>query len=50
MAGCCGNQTPDNSVWEVTLPDGTSSRVIGEQNAEVVRIKAGGGSKRKVSG
>lgn len=50
MPGCCGNQTPDNSVWTVTFPDGSTSDVIGEQAATVAIIKAGGGSKRKKSG
>lgn len=47
MAGCCGNQTPDNTVWTVTFPDGSSQDFIGEQNALVAKTRAGGGTMRK---
>jgi hypothetical protein len=49
MAGCCGNNNPDNTVWEVTFPDGTKQDFVGEQNALVSITRAGGGSKRKKS-
>lgn len=49
MPGCCGNQTPDNTVWTVTLPDNTTHDVIGEMNALVMITKAGGGTKTKKS-
>jgi hypothetical protein len=49
MPGCCGNQTPDGTVWIVTLPDGTQHDVIGEMNALVMMTKNGGGSKVKKS-
>jgi hypothetical protein len=48
MAGCCG-QTPDNTVWTVTLPDGTTKDIIGEMAATVEITRAGGGTKRKKS-
>jgi len=47
MAGCCGNQTPDNTVWTVTLPDGTTKDVIGEMNAVIEITRAGGGTRKK---
>lgn len=49
MAGCCGSQTPDNTVWTVTLPDNTKHDVIGEMNALVMITRAGGGTKAKKS-
>lgn len=49
MAGCCGQSTPDNSIWTVTFPDGSTQDVIGEQKALVAITKAGGGTKRKKS-
>lgn len=49
MPGCCGGTTPDNSIWTVTLPDGSTQDVIGEMNALVMITKAGGGTKTKKS-
>jgi hypothetical protein len=49
MPGCCGQSTPDNTVWVVTLPDNTTQEVIGEVNALVMITKAGGGTKTKKS-
>lgn len=50
MGGCCGNATPDNSIWTVTFPNGSKQDFIGEQNALVAITKAGGGTKRCKSG
>ena len=47
MGACCGQSTPDNTIWVVTLPSGEKLEVIGEQNALAERIKAGGGTIRK---
>jgi hypothetical protein len=49
MPGCCGSQTPDNTIWTVTLPDKSTHDVIGEMNALVMITKAGGGTKTKKS-
>jgi hypothetical protein len=46
MAGCCG-QNPDNTIWTVTFPDGSTQDFIGEQNALVALTRAGGGTKKK---
>lgn len=49
MPGCCGGSTPDNSIWTVTFPDGSTQDFIGEQNALVALTRAGGGTKTKKS-
>lgn len=49
MPGCCGQSTPDNTVWTVTLPDGSTHDVIGEMAALVMITRAGGGTKTKKS-
>lgn len=50
MAGCCGNSTPDNTIWTVTSPDGKITKdVIGEQNAIIERTRNGGGTIKKKS-
>lgn len=50
MGGCCGGQSPDNSIWTVTFGDGSTQDFIGKVNAETAIIKAGGGTKRCKSG
>lgn len=49
MPGCCGQNQPDNTVWTVTLPDGSTHDVIGEMAALVMITRAGGGTKTKKS-
>lgn len=49
MPGCCGQSTPDNTIWIVTLPDGSTHEVIGEMNAIVMNTKNGGGTRKKKS-
>jgi len=45
--GCCGNSTPDNTIWTVTLPSGETKEVIGQQNALIEQTRAGGGTIKK---